>query len=126
MGYRFYFPNIPLYQLGQPLNLSQGTQTTSQYPRLDVVKCNCMQTCTLTYIIHKYKQTYEHCIHVHTEKRTYKQKFPIKSNHRNITYITRYTHTHAHTHMHTHATHTVFKPLAMLHPTLRLCTPANG
>ena len=41
---------------------------------------------------------------VQTQKQMYTQKSQIKSNHTNITYITRYiqnTHTHAHIHMHT-------------------------
>ena len=95
------------------------------------------------------KQTYKVYIHV----QSYTQKFANKIKHTTFTYITRYVHTHTHTrarararththtrararaprthaptrtHTRTHATCTIFKHLAMLHPTLRLCTPANG
>ena len=48
LGCRSCFPNIPLYQLWTTPKPSQGTQITSQHPRLDVDKCNCIPTCTWT------------------------------------------------------------------------------
>ena len=69
----------------------------------------------------KYKETY---MCKHKNKHTHKNS---KTKRKHKYYIHKKIHTQdTHAPTYTHATCTVFKHLAMLHTTLRHCTPANG